>query len=123
MDCQVDNINLTKEEPKGGTSKSYTIRRLAKENRQILDLLDRVVENNQGERNDFVNNINEVEERPTSNTKAAALRRLRDHVRLSPAESAKDVDALGMPENAGNQYTVVDKNENVNKHKGGNSAS
>lgn len=54
-----------------------TLKNLCRDDPEALDLIDRVTVGRQGERTDLVDNVNDVEERPTGNTREAALRRLR----------------------------------------------
>lgn len=54
-----------------------TLRNLCRDDPEALDLLDRAFAGRQGERTDLVDNVNEVDERPTGNRADVALRRLR----------------------------------------------
>lgn len=53
------------------------IRRICGADRTTLNLLDKALMGRQGERTDFVDNINEVEKRPDGTSAEQALRRLR----------------------------------------------
>ena len=52
------------------------LRRLVKDDPVAVDALDRAMQGKQGSRTDLVDNVNEVE-RPTGNSEAATVRRLR----------------------------------------------
>nr|WP_309686499.1 hypothetical protein [Armatimonas sp.] len=64
--------------PEGLHTNIDTLRRLCRDNTEVLDLLDGVMQGKQGERTDLVHNIHDVkEDRPSGTSPEAALRRLR----------------------------------------------
>ncbi len=73
-----------------------TLRNLCRDDVEALDLLDKVTQGHQGERTDFVYNVNEVdrESRPAGNSRAASLRRLRKDAEYLTRRIARDNPAL-----------------------------
>lgn len=59
----------------GGTLEDLV--KFCKVDQEALNLIDQVTGNHQGKRNDLVDNVNEVLERPAGNTKQYAIRKLR----------------------------------------------